>query len=100
MNRGSADPEKLIILIAMSAFVALSLVFLGSVLTAKDDREMWWRAGLGAFCSLIAVVWFTIGPGNQGRMIRQFLHLLPIPTKLSCCSEAWVVRVFSTGSAW
>ena len=91
MNRGSADPEKLIILIAMSAFVALSLVFLGSVLTAKDDREMWWRAGLGAFCSLIAVVWFTIGPGN---------HLLPIPTKLSCCSEAWVVRVFSTGSAW
>jgi hypothetical protein len=79
MDDKGAALEKYVILVAISAFLVLSAMFLVSALLAKDMVSMYWRVGLGVCCFVFAVILFAMSPSNQGRMIREFLPLLNKP---------------------
>jgi hypothetical protein len=78
MDDKGAAFEKYSILVALSAFLVLSAMFLVSVLLAKDIVSMYWRVGLGVCCFVIAVILFAMSRSNQGRIV-EYLSCLNKP---------------------
>ena len=57
MDERVAEVEKRVFLVAISAFLGLSMIFLGSALVAKDMTGMLWRVAIGACCFAFAIFW-------------------------------------------
>lgn len=71
--------EKWVVSIAVGAFLVLAIAFAVSLIAVRNWQEEWWRAVAALGCCVIAGVWYAIGPGNQGRMIRTYVPLLRTP---------------------
>lgn len=82
-SKGKSDDglwplERWFALLATLAFAGLSFYFLIGV-PVVTGALMWWRLGLGAGCSVIALVWYVMSPSYQGRMVREIIHDLEKP---------------------